>query len=134
LVQVVITGIAAISLFVGGVGIMNTMYTAVTERRRDIGIMKAVGAKNSHILSLFLIESGLVGIVGGALGIILGLSISRFVQFIAEYYGVLSLKASFSLFLILGALAFSFIIGVVSGITPAMQASKLQPVEALRKK
>ncbi len=134
LVQVVITGIAAISLFVGGVGIMNTMYTSVTERRRDIGIMKAIGAKNSNILLLFLFESGMIGIVGGALGIVLGFSISRFVQFIAESYGIVTLKASFSPFLILGALAFSFIIGAVSGVTPAIQASKLQPVEALRKK
>ncbi len=134
LVQVVITGIAAISLFVGGVGIMNTMYTAVTERRKDIGIMKSIGAKNSHILILFLIESGMIGIVGGALGIILGFGISFLVQLIAEAYGIVTLKASFSLFLIGGALIFSFLMGTISGVTPAIQASKLQPVEALRKK
>lgn len=134
IVQVFIVGIAAISLFVGGVGIMNTMYTAVTERKRDIGIMKSIGAKNSHILSLFLIESGMIGVVGGLLGLILGFSISLLVQFIAESMGVVSLKASFSPFLIMGALIFSFIVGAVSGVTPAVQASKLKPVDALRKK
>jgi putative ABC transport system permease protein len=134
IIQAVVIGIAAISLFVGGVGIMNTMYTAVTERRKDIGIMKSIGAKNSHILILFLIESGMIGIIGGALGIILGFGISFLVQLIAEAYGIVTLKASFSFILISGALLFSFFMGAVSGVVPAIQASKLQPVEALRKK
>src|SRR5574342_317143 len=71
-VQAVFIGIAAISLFVGGIGIMNTMYTSVVERTRDIGIMKAIGARNSDMLWIFLLESGLLGMAGGAIGIAIG--------------------------------------------------------------
>ncbi|MBW3022592.1 ABC transporter permease, partial [Candidatus Woesearchaeota archaeon] len=72
IVQAVLIAIAAISLMVGGVGIMNTMYTAVLERTREIGIMKAIGAKNIQILMLFLVEAGMIGVVGGVIGVILG--------------------------------------------------------------
>jgi len=71
-VQAVLIGIAAISLIVGGIGIMNTMYTAVIERTKEIGTMKAVGARNSDILLIFLFEAGLLGLVGGAIGIAIG--------------------------------------------------------------
>ncbi|MBS3109188.1 ABC transporter permease [Candidatus Woesearchaeota archaeon] len=135
IVQAVLVGIAGISLMVGGIGIMNTMYTAVLERTKEIGVMKAIGAKNSDILLIFLIESGFLGLVGGTIGIMLGLGLSKMVELIAVYvWGNLLLKANFSPILIAGALAFSFIVGMVSGTLPAMQASKLQPVEALRSK
>ena len=82
-VQAVLVGIAAISLLVGGIGIMNTMYTSVLERTKEIGTMKAIGAKNSDILSIFLIESGLLGLVGGIIGIAIGISLSKGAEYIA---------------------------------------------------
>jgi len=133
IVQVVLIGIAAIALLVGGIGIANTMYTSVLERTREIGIMKAVGARNSDIMFIFLIESGLLGLVGGILGVTVGLGISKGVEVIAALAGYSMLKASFNPFLIIGALAFSFIIGSISGLIPAKQAAELKPVEALRR-
>jgi putative ABC transport system permease protein len=133
-VQGVLIGIAAISLLVGGIGIMNTMYTSVLERTREIGIMKAVGARRKDIALLFLIESGMLGLAGGLIGIILGLSLSKLVEIVATaQLGTGLLQANISLGLIFGALLFSFVLGSLSGITPAIQASKLKPVEALRK-
>ena len=132
IVQIFLIGIAAISLIVGGIGIMNTMYTGVVERTRDIGIMKAIGAKNSHILLLFLIESGTLGLAGGIIGVIIGLSFSLLVQFIVTAFDLITLKVYIGFPLLLGSLLFSFIIGAMSGVFPAKQASKLQPVEALR--
>lgn len=132
-VQAIIIGIAAISLVVGAVGIMNTMYTAVLERTKEIGIMKAVGAKNSEILILFLIESGLLGLVGGIIGVILGYLMGKIAEVIAnQVLGTDLLKLYFPPELIVGALAFSFIIGALSGMVPARQASHLRPVDALR--
>ncbi len=132
-VQGVLVGIAAISLLVGGIGIMNTMYTSVLERTKEIGTMKAIGAKNSHVLLLFLLESGLLGLVGGLIGIGIGASLAKGVEAIAEVYiGSPLLQASLSPTLIGGALAFSFTIGTLSGILPALQASKLKPADALR--
>ena len=133
-VQVVLVGIAAISLLVGGIGIMNTMYTSVLERRREIGIMKAIGARNSDILLIFLLESGVLGLIGGAIGIVLGIGIAKLGEIIAFSMGASVLKAQISFVLVTGALLFSFFIGSISGVFPAMQASKLNPVDALRKK
>jgi len=133
IIQAIIIGIAAISLFVGGIGIMNTMYTSVLERTNEIGIMKAIGAKNSDILSIFLIESGLLGLVGGIIGILMGVALGKTVELVAFLiWGASIISASFSWWLILGALAFSFLIGTISGLVPAYQASKMQPVNALR--
>lgn len=131
-VQVVLIGIAAISLIVGGIGIMTTMYTAILERTRQIGIMKSIGARNSDILLLFLIESGLLGVVGGIIGIFIGFLIGKGVEEAAVYYGLEIFRAYFGIELVLGALMFSFLVGCVSGILPAYRASKLNPVDALR--
>ena len=132
-VNVVLIGIAAISLIVGGIGIMNTMYTAVIERTKEIGIMKSIGAKNSDILLIFLIESGILGLVGGAIGVLLGIGFSKLVEFAAGVaLGPGVLKANLTFTLIIGSLLFSFLIGTLSGILPARQASRLQPVDALR--
>ena len=84
IVQAVLVGIAGISLLVGGVGIMNTMYTSVLERTKEIGTMKAVGAKNSDILKIFLFESGLLGLVGGAIGIGIGIGLGEGAEYIAS--------------------------------------------------
>lgn len=126
-------GVAAISLVVGGIGIANTMYTAVLERYREIGVMKAVGARNSDIMIIFLIESGLLGLVGGIIGVVLGMGISKAIEYVAIYQvGTNLLKAAFPPYLIIGCLAFAFIIGAVSGTFPAWQASQIKPVQALR--
>lgn len=132
-VQIVLVGIAAISLLVGGVGIMNTMYTSVLQRTREIGIMKAVGAKNSSILAIFIIEAGMLGSAGGAVGIILGIAISKSVEIIAKAYGIPFFHAYMGFPLIFGTLLFSVLIGIISGLVPARQASLLKPVDALRK-
>ena len=129
--QFVLVGIAAISLIVGAIGIMNSMYTSVLERTRDIGIMKAIGARNSDILEIFLIESGLIGIVGGLFGIILGSSMALIIGQLSKGAGFLLIVQIEPLVLIFGLL-FAFIVGIVSGVLPAYQASKLKPVDALR--
>lgn len=132
-VQAVLVGIAGISLLVGGVGIMNTMYTSVLERTKEIGTMKAVGAKNSDILFIFLFESGLLGLVGGTIGIGIGMGLGKSAEYAANIaLGTDLLRAVFPLYLIFGALLFSFLIGTLSGILPAMQAAKLKPADALR--
>ncbi len=132
-IQAVFVGIAAISLIVGGVGIMNTMYTSVLERTKEIGTMKAIGAKNSDIFKIFLFESGLLGFVGGVIGVFIGIIIGKGIEYIATIQlGSPFIKAVFGLPLIIGALAFSFFVGAISGVLPAMQATKLKPAEALR--
>jgi putative ABC transport system permease protein len=131
-IQAVLIGIAAISLIVGGIGIMNTMYTSVLERTREIGIMKSIGATNNIVLTIFLMEAAILGLIGGAIGIALGISLSKLVQFMSNYAlgpGLLQTKISFGL--IFGALAFSLLVGIISGLMPALQASKMEPVEAL---
>lgn len=129
----VLGGIAAVSLLVGGVGIMNTMYTAVLERTRDIGIMKAIGATNKDILTIFLIESGLLGAAGGLAGAVLGTILSKGVELMGAYiWGPNLLHASIPWYLVLGSLAFSFFVGMISGALPARQAAGLKPSDALR--
>ena len=131
-VQIVFVGIAAISLIVGGVGIMNSMYTSVLERTHEIGVMKAIGARNAHILAIFLIESGLYGIVGGIIGVSIGIAMAKTAEFIAVSQGISMFKASVTPGLIFGGLAFSFLIGCISGAAPARHASRMKPVDALR--
>jgi len=131
-VQAFIIIIASISMIVGAIGIINTMFTSVMERRREIGIMKSIGAKNSDIFYLFLIESGLLGAVGGGLGILFGSLVA-----IVGTNGLsvalgLDVAPSISLMMIVVALISSFVLGAVSGIVPAMQAARMNPVDALR--
>jgi len=133
IVQIVIVGLAAISLIVGGVGITNTMYTSVLERTRDIGIMKSVGAKNSDVLLIFLIESGMLGMMGGIVGVAIGIGLAKGTEVMGTVFlGTDLLRASFPPGLIIGALLFSFIMGSLSGIMPARQAAMMNPVDALR--
>ena len=133
-VQAVIVGIAAISLLVGGIGIANTMFTSVLERRKEIGIMKAIGARNNSIMTLFLLESGTLGLVGGVLGVVLGIIFAKLVEIIGNNFLAEGLiVARFNPLVIIGALLFGFLIGTLSGIIPARQAAGLPPVDALRK-
>jgi putative ABC transport system permease protein len=132
-VNVVVVGIALISLIVGGIGIANTMYTSVLERKKEIGTMKAIGAKNSDVLMLFLIEAGLLGLVGGIVGVLIGVGLSFGAASAAN--GALGLKiisVQINYALIFSAIMFSFLIGVFAGLIPSVQASKLRPVDALR--
>ncbi|MBW2992529.1 ABC transporter permease, partial [Candidatus Woesearchaeota archaeon] len=128
-VQLFVYIIAAISLLVGGIGIMNTMYTAVLERTKEIGVMKSIGAKNSTIFTLFSIESGLLGMTGGLVGLALGLLLAYGLAAAGRVaLGVDLIQAHVSLQLIIGSLLFSFIVGTIAGVLPAYQASQMQPV------
>jgi len=132
-IQIFVYIIAGISLLVGGIGIMNTMYTAVVERTKEIGIMKSIGARNSTIFTLFFIESGLLGTVGGIVGIILGSLIAIGLAFIGRLaLGTELIAVHISPQLIIGGLLFSFVVGSFFGTLPAIQASKLNPVDAMR--
>jgi len=132
IIQIVLISIAGISLLVGGVNITNTMYTSVLERTNEIGIMKAIGARNRDIFLIFLIESGILGVVGGVIGIAAGIGLSKLVAFGAAAGGYSIISAIFPWYLISGALAFAFFVGALAGTLPAIQASKLKPVDALR--
>jgi len=131
-VQIFIVIIASISILVGALGIVNTMTTSVLERRKEIGIMKAIGARNSQIFIQFLIESGLLGLVGGIAGIIAGITIGYFGTVgIGSFTGA-EIRPNIDFLLIGGALLGSFIVGSLAGIIPAMKAARQNPVEALR--
>lgn len=119
-------GIAAISLMVGGIGIMNIMLVSVTERTREIGIRKAIGAKKKEILEQFLIESVLISFLGGGIGILLGVSISKMVSKIGGWDTIVSTQS------ILLAFGFSVGIGIFFGFYPANKAANMNPIEALR--
>lgn len=118
--------IAAISLLVGGIGIMNIMLISVTERTREIGIRKALGATYNNILLQFLIEAMVIGIVGGSLGVVLGVGASFVISALAGWNTVISVSA------IIIAVVFSVGIGLFFGIYPARKAALLDPIDALR--
>ena len=121
-----ITGIAGISLVVGGVGIMNIMLVSVRERTREIGVRRAIGARQSQILTQFLMEAVVLSLLGGFIGLVIGQLSS---------YGF-SVLGGWDFFIdpttVIVALGFSGLVGVVFGVWPARTASKLQPVDALR--
>lgn len=125
--------IAAVSLLVGAVGIANTMFTSVLEKTKEIGIMKAIGARNSDIMTIFLLNSALVGFVGGILGISLGAAISGILPNLLSGLGnVGSVKTVIPISLLVESLLISVGIGMIAGAIPAYRASKLKPVDALR--
>ena len=120
-------------MIVGGIGIANTIYTSVLERTKEIGVMNAIGAQNKDILTIFLLESGLLGLVGGILGVALGATISKSIEYYAiNQLGTTLLRAVIPPYLVIGCLIFAVLAGAVSGFWPAYQATKIKPVEALR--
>jgi putative ABC transport system permease protein len=129
-----LAAIAAVSLLVGAVGIANTLFTSVLEKTKEIGIMKAIGAKNSDIMVIFLINSGLVGLVGGVIGIILGVTISSILPTVLGNIGGIpgGVTTVVPISLLIEAISVSVAIGMIAGAIPAYRASKLKPVDALR--
>ena len=133
IIQFAIIAFASIAILVGGIGIMNTMFTSVRERTREIGIMKAIGAKNSAILTIFLFEAGIIGFLGGIGGTILGISFAKLIETHGQIHPLFYFSASITPGLIIFGLVFSFLVGCFSGLFPARRAAKLKPVEALRR-
>ncbi|MDP7245940.1 MAG: ABC transporter permease [Planctomycetota bacterium] len=124
--NIVLGCIACISLLVGGIGIMNVMLATVTERTREIGIRRALGARRYHIMLQFLVETVVLSVGGGILGILLGVSIPAFVEYFADMRTIVTFSAPILAF------GISVSIGLVFGLYPAWQAANLDPVEALR--
>lgn len=125
-----LAAIAAISLLVGGIGIMNIMFISVTERTREIGLRKALGAKNRNILYQFLVESITVTLAGGIFGVFFGVIVSLLIAFIARWLGY-NWDLSISVFSIFLSCTISILVGLFFGLYPAVKASKLNPIEAL---
>ena len=123
--SILLAAVAAISLLVGGIGIMNIMIVTVTERRQEIGIRKALGANQKDIMQQFLIESASITVIGGILGIIFGILISLVLEYIKGMSFALSFQACIVSFV------FSLFVGIFFGINPALRAAKLDPVVAL---
>jgi putative ABC transport system permease protein len=124
--NIVLGSIAAISLLVGGIGIMNIMLASVTERTREIGIRRALGAKRRDIITQFLVETVMLSGAGGAMGVLLGVTIPWFVSHFAGMKTIVTLWSPVVAFTI------SALVGVVFGIYPALRAARMDPVEALR--
>jgi putative ABC transport system permease protein len=131
-VRLVLGAFAAVALIVGGIGIMNTMFTSVLERTREVGIMKALGATDRGILLIFLGEAGLLGAFGGAVGIGISYLFAKGIEFAAASRDLSILKITFDPLIVVGTLLFTFVIGSIFGAIPAIGASRLRPTEALR--
>jgi putative ABC transport system permease protein len=137
IIQAVLGGIASIALLVAAIGIANTMIMSVLERTREIGLMKAVGARNSDILTVFIAEAATIGLLGGLSGVIIGIVLSKLIDLIASSLlssngtTVTSIVA-IPLWLPIFAIGFSVVIGLAAGIYPAFRAVQLDPVQALR--
>lgn len=139
-ITLAVTVIASISLVVGGVGVMNIMLVSIVERTREIGIRKALGARNNVIRAQFLTEAVIICLIGGTIGILIGIGngfllsgIGTYVleSFYSEYMDIISFTIQPSLFAIIFSVAFSMLIGIAFGYYPANRAAKMSPINAL---
>lgn len=117
--------IASISLIVGGIGVINTMFMSVMEQTKTIGILKSLGAKNKHIIYIFICEAAIIGFIGGFLGVVLSFVASFALQ-------MFSIPTAITIELVALGLFFSVLVGVFAGVLPAKNAASISPVEALR--
>ena len=126
MITLLLGSVAGISLIVGGIGIMNIMMVSVTERTREIGIRKAIGATYSNVMLQFLIESTMISVIGGIIGIFLGIGLARAISQFGNFTTVISALS------IVVSFGFSLFVGIVFGMLPARKAAKLDPIDALR--
>ena len=124
--NIMLIAIASISLLVGGIGVMNIMLVSVTERTREIGLKKALGARRRQILMQFLTEAVVLSLLGGVLGVLVGIGLSAIISQVAQ------IPVAFSVPAVIIALGFSMLVGIVFGLLPSVKASKLDPIDALR--
>ena len=128
----IMVGIASFALIVGGIGIMNIMLASVTERTREIGIRRALGAKRKHITLQFLIETTVISLMGGLIGIGLGTSVAKVLPWAVAHFSDQAYATSITTWSVVGSFAISGLIGVGFGMYPAMTAARMNPIEALR--
>ena len=126
MITLLLGSVAGISLIVGGIGIMNIMMVSVTERTREIGIRKAIGATYSNVMLQFLIESTMISVIGGIIGIFLGIGLARAISQFGNFTTVISAAS------IVVSFGFSLFVGIVFGMLPARKAARLDPIDALR--
>ena len=124
--NIVLGSIAAISLLVGGIGIMNIMLATVTERTREIGLRRALGAKKSDIITQFMVEAVLLSLIGGFIGVLIGVGLPHFIATFTDMNAIISPESVLLAFII------SALTGIIFGIYPAAQSAQLDPIEALR--
>lgn len=133
IVTTFIAFVGAISLLVGGIGVMNIMLVSVTERTREIGIRKALGAKTASIMTQFLAESAILALVGGVIGIVIGLMGASLIGLVIGSMLKITVSPGISLFTVLAVVAFSSAVGIFFGLYPARKAAKMNPIQALRR-
>lgn len=137
IIQAVLGGVASIALLVAAIGIANTMIMSVLERTREIGLMKAIGARNRDVLSVFITEAGVIGLLGGIVGVLLGVGVAQLIDlfaggFLSSSGAETSSVINIPLWLPVFAIGFSVVIGLAAGIYPAFRAVQLNPVQALK--
>jgi len=133
IIKYTLGGIGFVALIVGSLGIVNTMYVVVSEKKRDIGIMKAIGATNFAILFMFVFQAGIFGLFGGLLGVFMGAGAGVLFETLAQSFGYTFLKITFNWIAGISLIFFSFFVGAVSGYVPAREASKINIIDAIMK-